>query len=89
MTSVFTSQYTGIAADFRTRIEVHVLYLALGYFISHLPCDLLAGALSSVVPSVVWLVDIPGPDAASPDDQRHTAALIQQTVSKRLAEKFL
>jgi protein-tyrosine-phosphatase len=33
--------------------------------------------------------DIPGPAAASLDDHRHTAVLIQQAVQKRLAEKFL
>jgi hypothetical protein len=33
--------------------------------------------------------DIPEPTAAPLDDHRHTAALIQQAVQKRLAEKFL
>jgi hypothetical protein len=33
--------------------------------------------------------DIPEPAAASSDDHRHIAALIQQAVQKRLAERFL
>ena len=33
--------------------------------------------------------DIPEPAAASLDDHRHIAALIQQTVQKQLAERFL
>lgn len=91
---------------FLQQIEVHVFYVALGYFISCLPFALLAEALSSgIVPGVdrsVWglvtraepgrqarhctTVDHP---AVSPDDQRHAAALIQQTVQKLLAERFL
>ena len=77
-----------------------MFYLALGYFISYLPYALLAKALSSGIPPEVDRPmatrtrcladsDIPEPAAASLDDHRHIAALIQQTVQKRLAERFL
>jgi hypothetical protein len=71
-----------------------VFYLALGYFISYLPYALLAKALSSgIIPGVETHCladsDIPEPAAASLDDHRHIAALIQQAVQKRLAERFL
>jgi hypothetical protein len=81
-----------------------VFYLAFGYFISYLPYALRARVLSSgmapgVAPgfdrplgAVVLLpagCDIVEPSAASLDDQRFTAALIQQAAGKRLAERFL
>lgn len=62
-----------------------MLYLALGCFISHPPCALLAKALSR---GVVSGRDIPEPSATSPDDQRRTAVLIQQAVRTRPAEQF-
>jgi hypothetical protein len=67
-----------------------VLYVALGCFISYLPYNPLAKMLSGGIGARGdRLVDIHESDSMSPDDQRHTTALIQQTVEKRLAEKFL
>jgi hypothetical protein len=66
---------------FLQRIEVHVFYVALGYFISYLPFALLAEALSSGM-----TVDRA---AVSLDDHHHAAAMIQRTVEKQLAERFL
>ena len=59
-----------------------MFYLAFEYFISYLPdvadrARCLAGC------------DIVEPSAASLDDQRFTAALIEQAAGKRLAERFL
>lgn len=67
-----------------------MLYVVLRYSIWNLPCNVLATTLSSGIgPRVDPFVDILDPDAARPDEQRHTAALMQQTADKRLAEKFL
>jgi hypothetical protein len=79
--------------------EVHVFYLALGYFISYLSYAALAKALSG---GALWVddsasirmhcpadTDTAEPAVASPDDHRLIAALIQQAVQKQLAERFL
>ena len=76
-----------------------MFYLALGYFISYLPYAVLAKAFSD---DVAWMDDsafiwmhrpggrnTAGPAVASPDDHRLIAALIQQNVQERLAERLL
>jgi hypothetical protein len=90
-----------------------VFYVALGYFISYLPCALLTEALSSGIVPGLWRADAMhcvtvdhratvlalAPEvtdrthglaaAASLDDHRQIAALIQQAMQNRLAERFL
>jgi hypothetical protein len=83
----------------RDTTEVHVFNLALGYYISYLSYAALAKALSG---DVAWFDDsalarmhcpadrdTAEPAVASPDDHRHIAALIEQDVQKRLAERLL
>ena len=67
---------------FLQQIEVHVFYFALEYFISYPP----DAADRTRCPGDR---DPPGPAAASLDDHRHIAALIQQAAQKRPAERFL
>lgn len=97
--SLFASwqPHHGHAPPSRKQTEDHVFYLALGYFISYLPCALLAKVLSCGCGWACWSCHRPStpcaaavlePSATSLDDHRRTATILQQAVRVRRAEQF-